>query len=77
MVSAEIIEGDAEAMPARSFGGDVVVTAAQVLHEGMSRSEDSGRAVALQAAHRPQPCLQPPVVRLDGSVRMPLNSVQG
>jgi hypothetical protein len=29
------------------------VAAAQVLHEGMSRGEDPGGAMALQPAHRP------------------------
>jgi hypothetical protein len=53
------------------------VAAAQVLHEGVSRSEDPGGAVTLQAAHRPQPCFQPPVVCLGRVVRMLLNGVHG
>jgi hypothetical protein len=73
----EVVEGDAEPVSTRGLGGDVVVAAAQVLDEGMSCGEDPGGAGTLQAAHRPQPCLQPPVVRLDRVVRVPLNSVQG
>jgi hypothetical protein len=55
----EVVERDAETVTARYLGGDVIVSAAQVLHEGMSRGENPARAVALQLAHRPQPCFQP------------------
>ena len=73
----EVVEGDAEPVAALDLGSDVVVAAAQVLHEVMSRGEDPGGAVTLQPAHRPQPGLQPPVVRLNRVVRMPLNDMQG
>jgi hypothetical protein len=59
------VEGDAEAVAARGLGGDVVVVAAQVLHEGMTRGEHPRGAMALQPAHWPQPRFQAPVVRLD------------
>jgi hypothetical protein len=62
---------------ARGLGGDVVVAAAQVLDEGMPRGEDPGGPVALEPAHWPQPCFQPPVVRPDRVVRVPLNGMQG
>jgi len=72
----EVVEGDAGPVAGRDFGGDVVVAAAQVLHEGMPGGEDPRGAVAFQPAHRPQPCFQPPMVRLDGVIRMPPNRVQ-
>jgi hypothetical protein len=42
-----------EPVKAWAPGGDVIVAAAQVLHEGTSRSENPGEAVALQTSHRP------------------------
>jgi len=48
----EFVEGDTEAVTSGDLGGDVIVAAAQILHEGMSRGEDPGGAVTLQAAHR-------------------------
>jgi hypothetical protein len=53
------------------------VATAEVLHEGVSHGEDPCRAVTFQPAHRPQPGFQPPVVCLDGIVRVPLNGMQG
>lgn len=44
----EVIEGGAEPVTARSLGGDLVMAAAEVLHEGMVGSQDPGGAVALQ-----------------------------
>ena len=38
--SCEVVEGDAEPVVARDVGGDVVVAAAQILHEGMTGRED-------------------------------------
>lgn len=72
----EVVEGDAEPVAARDPGGNVVVAAAQVLNEGMSRSENPGRAVTLESSHRPEASLQPPVTCLDRVVRMPLHGVQ-
>ena len=57
-------------------GGDVVVAAAEVLHEGVTGGESPRGAVAFQSAHRPLPGLEPPVVRLDRVVRVLLNDVQ-
>lgn len=50
--------------------------AAEVLHEGMAGGEDPRGAVTLQAAHRLQPCFQPPVACLGRVVRMLLNGVR-
>jgi hypothetical protein len=45
----EVVEDDAEPVATRDLGGDVVVVAAQVLHEGMSGGEDPRGAVPLQS----------------------------
>ena len=63
-------------MPARGVGGDVVVAAAEVLHESVTGGEDPRGAVALQSAHRAEPGFQPPVICLDRVVRILLNGVQ-
>jgi hypothetical protein len=44
--------------------------------EGVTGGEDPRPAVALQAPHRPEPGLQPPVVCLDRVVRVLLDGVQ-
>jgi hypothetical protein len=36
----EVVERDAEPVAAGNFGGDVVVAAAEILHEGMTGSQD-------------------------------------
>jgi len=72
----EVPECHTEPMPAGDFGSDVVVAAAEILHEGMTGGEDPRGAVTLQSPHRPQPGLQPPVVSLDRVVRVLLHDVQ-
>jgi hypothetical protein len=67
----EVVECYAEPVRAGDFGSNVVVAAAEVLHEGMTGSEDLRRAVTLQASDRPQPGLHPPVVCLDGVCQIP------
>jgi hypothetical protein len=57
--------------------GDVVVAAAEVLHECITDDENPRRAVPLHTPHRPEPGLQPPLVCLDRVVRVLLSSVQG
>jgi hypothetical protein len=52
------------------------VAAAEILHEGMTGSQDPRGAVALQAAHRPEPGFQPPVICFDRVTRVLLNGVQ-
>ena len=54
------------------FGGEFVVAAAQVLDEGVPGGEDPRGAVPFQAAHRPQPGLQPAMISLDRIVGIPL-----
>jgi hypothetical protein len=65
------------ACAARGIGGDVVLAAAQILHGRMTRSEDPRRAVAFQAAHRPQLGLQPPMICLDRISGVALHGMQG
>ena len=36
----EVVEGGAQPLGTRNLGGDVIVAAAQVLHKGMTRSEN-------------------------------------
>ena len=62
-------------MAAGDVGGDVGVTAAQVLHEGVT-GEKPRWAMPFQAVHRPEPGLQPPVICLDRVVRVLLGDVQ-
>ena len=62
-------------MAAGDVGGDVGVTAAQVLHEGVT-GEKPPRRTPLQAVHWPEPGLQPPVFCLDRVVRVLPGDVQ-
>lgn len=48
----------AEPVVAGDFGSDVVMAAAQVLHEGTAGREDPRQVVTFQAAHRPHPGIQ-------------------
>jgi hypothetical protein len=57
-------------------GGEFIVAAAEILHERVTSSEDPRGPVALQAAHRPQPRLQPAVISLDRVVRVLLDGMQ-
>ena len=73
----EVVECRAEPGAAGDFGSDLVVTAAQILHDGVTGGEDPRRAVALQAAHRPRPGRQPPVICLDRIMGVLLHGRQG
>jgi hypothetical protein len=59
------------------FGGDIAVSATQVLHECMTGGERPSRAVAFESAHRAQPGFEPVVVSLDWIVRVLLDGVHG
>jgi hypothetical protein len=65
----EVVKGDAEPVAVWGIGGDVVVSAPEVLYEGMADCQDPRRSVSLQAPHRPQAGFEPPVVCLDRVVR--------
>jgi hypothetical protein len=53
----------------------LVVSAPNVLHEGVPGDDDPGTAVLLEAPHRSQPRLQPAVISLDTVVAIPLGAV--
>ena len=63
-------------MAGGSLGSELVVSAADVLHERVPGGQGPRGPVTLQAAHRPEPGLQPPVISLDRIVRVPLHGVQ-
>jgi hypothetical protein len=71
----EVVGGDAEPVAVGRVDGDVVVAAANVLHEGVAGGEDPCGAVTFQSAHRPEPGFQPSVVRLNRIVRVLLDCV--
>ena len=49
------------------------MAASQVLYEGMSGDDEGGCSFGGQAAHRPQPVLEPAVVRFDAVVGIPFD----
>jgi hypothetical protein len=61
----EFVERRAEPASVGCFGGDVVVAAPDVLHEGVAGGDGSGGLEVLKAAHRAKPGLEPAMVRLD------------
>jgi hypothetical protein len=77
MVSARSSNATPEPVAAGDFGSDVVVTAAQIPHDGVTGGEDPRRTVAFQAAHRPQPGLQPPMICLDRIIGVLRHGMQG
>src|SRR5829696_4175643 len=64
-----------EAELCRNVGGEFVVAAAEVLHEGMAGCESCRRAEAFQSAHGPQPGLQSAVIGFDPVVAVLLGDV--
>jgi hypothetical protein len=56
-------EGDWDAVTWRAVDGELVVTAAQVLHKGLAGGDHRHRARPFSP--RPQPSLEPTMVRLD------------
>jgi len=64
-------------VPCRLVDAEFVVTAAQVLNEGVPGGDGAQGAIAFQAAHRPQPSLEPPVVGLHRVVSVPVGDVAG
>jgi hypothetical protein len=61
----ELVEGRAEPVAGGDVSGDLVVAAAQILDERMPGGHDPRGPEAFQAAHRPQPGLQPSVIGFD------------
>src|SRR5512135_746245 len=71
----ELGEGGRQPTVRCDVDGQVVVAAAHVLHEPVTGRDHCRRAEPLEAAHRPQPGLQPAVVSFDRIVRLPLHNV--
>lgn len=65
----ELVEGRAEPLTGGDVGGEFIVAAAEILHEGVTGGQDPRRPAALQASHRAQSRHQPAMVirRLSGS----------
>jgi len=72
----EMVEGCAQPVLGGDIGGEFIVTAAEVLDERVPGGQDPRGLVAFQAAHRPQPRLQPAMAGLDGVVRVALDGMQ-
>ena len=72
----EPVEGLMEPMAGGDVDGKFVVSAAEILDEGVPGGQDPGGLVAFESAHRPQPGFQPPVIGLDGVVGVALDGVQ-
>jgi hypothetical protein len=63
-------------MAGGDVGGEFVMAAAEVLDEGVPGGDDPRGPAAFQAAHRPEPGFQPPVVGLDRIIGVALNGMQ-
>ncbi len=61
----EFGEGRREPMPWTDVHAEFVVTAEQILDEGVPGTDHTGRAEPLQTAHRPQPGLEPTMIGFD------------
>src|SRR6266851_1818923 len=72
----ELVEGVADPVAGGDVGGEFVVAAAQILDEGVPGGDDPRGAVAFQAAHRPEPGLQPAMIGFDRVVGVTLDGVQ-
>jgi hypothetical protein len=73
----ELVEGIAEPVARGDIRGEFIVTAAEVLDDGVPDGQDPRGSVAFEAAHRSQPRLQPAMIGFDGVVRVPLDGVRG
>src|SRR5947209_7425866 len=73
----ELGEGSREPMPGMNVGGKLVVAAAQVLDEGVPRTDHLYGPEPFQAAHGSQPGLQFAVIGFDHIIRILLEDMQG
>ena len=73
----ELVEGFVEPVAGGDIGGEFIVAAAKILDERVPGGQDPRGSAAFQAAHRPQPRFQPPVIGLDWIAGVPLDGVQG
>ena len=72
----ELVESCVDPVAGGDVGGEFIVAAAEVLHERVAGSQDPRGPVAFQAAHRPQPRFQPPVICFDRVIRVSLDGMQ-
>jgi hypothetical protein len=72
----ELVECRGNPMVGGDVSGEFIVAAAEVLDKRMPGSQDSRGPAAFQAAHRPEPGFQPPVISLDRVVRVSLHGMQ-
>jgi hypothetical protein len=61
----------------RLINRQFMLTAPNVLHEGVSGGHDPGAAVLLESSHRMQPRLEAAVVGLDTVVGIPIGAMPG
>ncbi len=73
----ELDERDTNPIMYWHVGGELVVAAAQVVHERMSGGDGLGGAHLFESAHRSKPRRQPAVIGLDAIVRVLLGDVPG
>jgi hypothetical protein len=71
-----MIDGFVKPMAGGDVGGEFVMAAAEVLDEGVPGGDDPRGPAAFQAAHRPEPGFQPPVIGLDRIIGVALNGMQ-
>jgi hypothetical protein len=71
----ELVEGVAEPVAGGDIGGELIVTAAKVLDEGVSGGNDPRGPMALESAHRPA-ALSAGVIGSDRVVRVAPDGVQ-
>jgi hypothetical protein len=64
----EFGEGHCKPMLRVDIRSEFVVAAADVLDEGVSGADHSGRAKLFEAAHQPQPSLEPPMICFDNVI---------
>ncbi len=71
----QLVERDGQPPVLRLPIGQLVVSPANILDQGMADDDHPGVAVLLAAAHRPQPRLQPPMIGLNPVVGVPLGAM--
>jgi hypothetical protein len=72
----ELVESLTETVAGGDVSSDLLVAAAQMLHERVTGGQDPRGPVMFEAAHRPQPGLQSTVIGLDRFVRVAFSDVQ-
>src|SRR5215216_4076655 len=73
----ELVKRERQPPVRRLLDRQLVMPSTNVLDEGMSGDDHPGAVVLLEAAHRPQPGLEAPVIGLDVVVGVPLSAMPG